>query len=257
MLADSGWEERAAALAQRLGLRLLPQPPAEGQVLQIGSEGVMLRTFGKSAPGPIKVDFVSGTLAHRRRFGGGRQQDLARAVGLNRNASLTVADLTAGLGRDAFVLASLGASVLLIERQPVVAALLEDGLRRAANTTDPELTVITSRMRLLHIDGSQWLRNVVEQQQPDVIYLDPMFPDRRKSAKVKKEMAAFHDLVGKDEDAPDLLSLALQVARYRVVVKRPAGAAVLGGREPGAVIAGKNTRFDIYPLRAIPPRDAP
>lgn len=252
VLAEPGWEERAAVLARYLGLPLLSQAPAEGQVLQVGTEGVALRTYGKKAPGPVRVDFAKGAVAHRRRFGGGRNQDIARAVGLNRNASLTIADLTAGLGRDAFVLASLGANLLLIERHPVVAALLEDGLRRAeAETSDAELVAIASRMQLLHADGAQWLRDCDERQRPDVIYLDPMFPERRKSALVKKEMAAFHDLVGRDEDAAELLQLSLQTARYRVVVKRPVGAPVLGGREPGTAISGKSTRFDIYPLQSI------
>lgn len=256
VLAEPGYEARAAELARQLGLAFITEPPAQGRVLQLGSAGLALCTFGPRAPGPIRVDFVAGALAHRRRFGGGKGQDIARAIGLNRNADLTVVDLTAGLGRDAFVLATLGASVVMLERHPVVAALLADGLERARSChEDATLAPIIARTRLIRQDAISWLQGgAIEAPdgRPDVIYLDPMFPERHKSAQVKKEMVAFQELVGRDDDAAEVLALALQTARYRVVVKRPAGAPVLGGREAGTAIAGKSTRFDIYPIQRIP-----
>ena len=99
------------------------------------------------------MDFVEGAVAHRRKFGGGRGQSIAKAVGLKSGAMPTVVDATAGLGRDAFVLASLGCKVTLIERSPVVAALLQDGLARAAQ--DPEIGPwVSERMHLLQ--GLRW-----------------------------------------------------------------------------------------------------
>lgn len=254
--ADAGYETPAAELAQQLGMSLIAEPLLKGRALQIGAEGLVLRTFGKHAPGPVRVDFISGPLAHRRRFGGGRGQDIARAIGLNRNPHLSVADLTAGLGRDAFVLATLGATVIMLERHPVVAALLADGLARArACRDDAELTAILTRMQLIEQNAADWLGQCsadLPSARPDVIYLDPMFPERHKSAQVKKEMVVFQELVGDDEDAAQVLTLALQKARYRVVVKRPAGAPALAGLEPGTAIMGKSTRFDIYPIQRIP-----
>ena len=87
---------------------------------------------------------------------------------------------------------------------------------------------------------------------PDVIYIDPMFPAREKSGKVKKEMQLFHQLVGTDDDSSTLLPLALAVARYRVVVKRSVHAPFLADQKPGYSLKGKSTRFDIYPIKKLP-----
>jgi len=95
------------------------------------------------------------------------------------------------------------------------------------------------------------MKGLPESERPDVIYLDPMFPEKRKSAAVKKDMAAFHQLVGADEDADSLLPLALQLARYRVVVKRSRHAPNLNQQKPDFVLEGDSTRFDIYPLRSM------
>src|SRR5690606_31731336 len=144
-----------------------------------------------------------------------------------------VLDLPAGLGRDAFVLASLGCAVQLVERSPIVFALLEDGLTRArqfAAEQDQELAQILARMQAYRAQAADYLQGLADDV--DVIYLDPMFPERDKTADVKKEMRAFHSLVGRDEDAGDLLSLALQKARYRVVVKRPRRAPFLADWHP-------------------------
>jgi len=91
------------------------------------------------------------------------------------------------------------------------------------------------------------------QQQPavDVVYLDPMFPPRDKSALVKKEMRAFHDVVGSDDDADALLAPALKLAQKRVVVKRPGYAGFLAGVAPTMAVTGKNNRFDVYINAAI------
>lgn len=192
---------------------------------------------------PVYVDFVSGAARHRQQYGGGRSQAVARAVGLHQRKDLLVLDATAGLGRDAFVLASLGATVILLERHPIVHLLLSDGLDRARISGDP----LFERMHLQQ--GS--LEHLSGELSPDVVYLDPMFPERRSNAAVKKDMALFHTLVGSDEDADALLEPALALAQRRVVVKRPRIAPHLAGQQPGMVLAGKSSRFDIYPLKSI------
>lgn len=132
----------------------------------------------------IVVDFVTGAVAHRRKFGGGRGQSIAKAVGLKQGVMPSVVDGTAGLGRDAFVLASLGCTVTMVERHPVVAALLEDGLRRAYQ--DAEIgDWMRERMRLFHGSSLEALSKLA--QEVDVVYLDPMYPHRDKSALVKKK----------------------------------------------------------------------
>jgi len=232
-----------AAYADEYALHYLPQTPTQGLVLVYEQDILRLRNLEQPKQGDVYVDWVSGASAHRRRFGGGKGQTIARAVGMNKLGQPHVADATAGLGRDAFVLASLGCKVELIERSPTAYALLADGLRRAS--TDPEIGEwVHNRMRL-HF-GPAWEQLPELELQPDVVYLDPMFPHRQKSALVKKEMRVFQQLVGADEDADQLLDAALAVAGKRVAVKRPASAPFLAGRKPHTQISSKKHRYDIY-----------
>ncbi|WP_416351531.1 class I SAM-dependent methyltransferase [Parashewanella curva] len=208
-------------------------------------EHEQLKLFKRDEPklSGIVVDFVSGASAHRRKFGGGKGQAIAKAVGLKKGNIPSVIDATAGLGRDAFVLASLGCQVTLIERHPVVVALLEDGLRRAYN--DPEIGEWMQQRMQLHYGASQQQLSALNLS-ADVVYLDPMYPHREKSALVKKEMRVFQSLVGNDLDADELLVPALDIATKRVVIKRPDYAENLEGRQPSTVIATKKNRFDVY-----------
>lgn len=202
-----------------------------------------LRKRDEPKLGAIYVDFITGAMAHRRRFGGGRGEAVAKAVGIKGNYLPSVVDATAGLGRDAFVLASLGCQVRMIERNPVAAALLDDGLQRGYQ--DPEIGPgLREHMTLLHTSSLAAL--AVLTPSPDVVYLDPMYPHKQKSALVKKEMRVFQALVGSDNDADGLLAPARQLAKKRVVVKRPDHAPPLANEPAHAAIATKNHRFDIY-----------
>lgn len=203
-----------------------------------------LRQLDEPKVGAVLVDFASDALTFRRLHGGGKKEAIAKAVGLKGQDSLKVLDATAGLGRDAFVLASLGCKVDMIERSPIVAALLADGLRRAKQ----ELNLsqwLNQRMSLHHGVAVDLLSNW-QHEQPDVVYLDPMFPHRKKSAAVKKEMRLFQQLLGPDEDANLLLEPALALAKKRVVVKRPSGAPYLADKKPQIEMQGKANRFDVY-----------
>ncbi len=235
----------AANWAERLQL---PQTGEANFALQLGDAGLQLVELGPQAPGPVRVDFVSGAVAHRRLFGGGGGQMIAKAVGIQAGIRPLVLDATAGLGRDAFVLAELGCTVMLIERQPVIAALLEDGLLRAKD--DPEVAGIVGQMHLLCGNAIDLMKSW-SAEPPQVIYLDPMFPHRDKSALVKKEMRLFRPLVGDDDDAPALLQAALALATHRVVVKRSRKAPAITGEPPGYVLEGKSSRFDIYPKKSL------
>lgn len=247
---DAAWRDAARELAGRLGLPLAGEADL---ALQVGAAGLSLVSLGAGAPGPVRVDFLSGAVAHRRQFGGGSGQMIARAVGVAPGVRPTVLDATAGLGRDAFVLAQLGCTVTLIERQPVIAALLEDGLRRAQDNT--EVAPIVARMHLVCADATMAMPLL--SPPPQVIYLDPMFPHREKSALVKKEMRLFRPLVGDDDDAPGLLEAALALATHRVVVKRPRKAPALAGARPGYTLEGQSSRYDIYPKQSLKPAPRP
>ena len=242
---DPAYESTAASWAARL--QLATQGEAE-YALQIGASGVQFVELGPLAAGPVRVDFVEGAVAHRRLFGGGSGQMIAKAVGIQPGIRPMVLDATAGLGKDAFVLAELGCALTLIERQPVIAALLEDGLLRAL--ADPEVAPIVARMRLIS-GNAITLMTAWADEAPQVIYLDPMFPHRDKSALVKKEMRLFRPLAGNDDDAPALLAAALALATHRVVVKRPRKAPAIAGEKPAYVLEGKSSRFDIYPKKTL------
>ena len=157
-------------------------------------------------------------------------------------------DATAGLGRDGFVLASLGCKVILHERHPVVAALLYDGLQRAYD--DIEIGPWMKENMSLVFGSSHTLLAQCPSV-PDVVYLDPMFPHREKSALVKKEMRVFQDLVGADTDADNLLDFAYPLASKRVVVKRPDYAPFLNDKAPSMQIKTKKNRFDVYVKAAM------
>ena len=207
-------------------------------------ECLELRKLDEPKLGAIAVDFVDGKMAHRRRFGGGRGEAVAKAVGIKGDYLPTVIDATAGLGRDAFVLAAIGCKVQLIERNPVVSALLEDGLKRAY--LDPEIgEFMQSRMVLLpfHTISEYAAAN---EDTVDVVYFDPMFPHKQKSALVKKEMRVFQHLVGADLDSDDFFQPAKQAARKRVVVKRPDYAPFIAEQKPDFSQTTKNHRFDVY-----------
>ena len=194
--------------------------------LVLTPEHLELRKRDEPKLGGIFVDFVGGAMAHRRKFGGGRGEAVAKAVGIK-----------------GFVLASVGCRVRMLERNPVVAALLDDGLARGY--ADAEIGGwLQERLQLIHASSLTALTDITPR--PQVVYLDPMFPHKQKSALVKKEMRVFQSLVGPDLDADGLLEPARLLATKRVVVKRPDYAPPLANvATPNAVVT-KGHRFDIY-----------
>lgn len=231
----------AEALAAKLGLRCVVKgdEPVEAW-LELGEEGLSLRAAG----GPAVT--VTPRAAVRRPPGG--RDLLRRAVG-RVPPDAWVADATAGLGVDAFHLASHGLRVVLIERSPLAAALLEDGLERARSGREgPDARRAAERMRLLQGDARRLLPEL--EPAPEVVVLDPMYPRSGKRARPGKGMALFRELVGEDADAAGLLEVARAVALRRVAVKRPLRAPPLGadagGAAPSGSVVGTTTRFDLY-----------
>ena len=285
--AAASFKALAETLAEKLSLPLqgAGYNNSEGYdyLLEFTEQGLVLRPSADKGYGSILCDFASSEHSHRRRHGGGNGQAIAKAGGVSGKFAPQVLDLTAGLGGDGFVLASLGCKVCMLERNPIVHSLLADGLsrgvqvgRKDAQQGDDELEQVISRLSLLEGNAASYLSDLVDKLvgaareqgkeqgkeqpkepenevwRPDIVYVDPMFPLRKKSAKVKKEMQAFHAIVGTDPDADDLLANALAVAQYRVVVKRPAGAGFLAETKPNYSLEGKSTRYDIYALKKLP-----
>lgn len=209
-------------------------------ILQFDNEHDRLQLINSNNPKqkPFYIDFCAGKMAYRTKQGIGRNEPLARAVGIKKEFIPTVLDATAGLGRDAFVLAQCGCNVTMLERNEIIYQLLQDALRRAASID------AIKTMQLRHIAAQNYLEQLTDK--PDVIYLDPMYPERNKTALVKQEMRIIRDLVGDDEDINTVFELALQRAKQRVVVKRHQHAESLLNRKPSHSIEGKTTRFDVY-----------
>ena len=248
--------DQALELAGRLDLPLVPVSSSASEcdyaqvLLSVTNDGLLLQETGRNAPGPVAIDFGGNAMRHRRR--GGHNELLGKAVGINRKSSLTVIDATAGLGRDAFVLADLGCRLVLCEREPILVAMLQSALACAQSSEDDWIAEVTARMQLLPGDVlSQPRENLLE---ADVIYLDPMFPKRDKQAAVKKEMALFQRILPPDDDpemGSTLFDLAISLAPARVVVKRPRKAPTLTSALPSHALQGKAVRYDVYVLRAL------
>ncbi len=240
--ADPSRRDRAAELARRLGLALC-EPEDIGcdeVILALSADGLELRGGDAARQRGVRVDFAVRSLAAAGRPGHAvRSQPLLRAVG---RRSGRVFDATAGFGDDAIALASSGYHVTAVERSPVVAALLEDGLTRAL--ADPRLRAGALRLEL-HCGDSRELLSALAQP-PDVVYMDPMYPiDRSKSALPRRQIQLLRCLVGEDDDAGELFETALACGARRVVVKRPRRASP----RPGPLAdshTGKLVRYDVY-----------
>lgn len=234
--------KRAQELAAELNLEIVETESSYPFLLVVTPEHLELQKTNSNAK-PVKIDFLQGSLDYRLSKKGSIEL-LAKAIRFKTKEKLFVIDATAGLGRDGFLLATLGCKVLLLERSPLISALLQDGLQRAlADKRYKNLDI-----QLLQVDANIFLQNLTKENYPDIIYLDPMYPERTKSALVKKEMRYLQELIGKDEDAEELLGNALQRAKKRVIVKRPISAPEIKGTKPNYSLKGKNTRLDIYSI---------
>jgi len=189
---------------------------------------------------PLHISFSDAGFSYRLKRGGGKKEMIVKAVGVK--PSLRVVDCTAGLGRDSFLLASLGCEVTMFERSKVMAFLLEDAINRAL--ANERLADAASRISLVHGDAIQLLEH--QSRTPHVILIDPMFPLKKKSAQVKGEMQFLQRFIGKDEDASALLKCAMATGSRRIVLKRPLSATELDGFTPSFSLRGKSSRFDVF-----------
>ncbi len=233
---------RAINMAKRLQISLVePSNKEHNFLLVIAPDHVELQ-YTQAKFNPVWIDFSDASLIFRKTQ---KQTNelLMRAIGATKKNVLSVVDATAGLGTDGFLMASFGCRVTLLERSPVLYELLRDAMRRYRQTTK----VNRVSLRLLHQDAIHYLSEIIEKdEKPDIVYLDPMFPHRTKSALVKKEMRFLREIVGEDLDADQLLLVALRAAKKRVVVKRPRLAPHLANRKPDFSQTGKSCRFDVY-----------
>jgi 16S rRNA (guanine1516-N2)-methyltransferase len=233
--------DRPQCLAEALALPLVEDSQAATLLLQFGPEGLeLVKPNDPLLPGRLRVDFSARDF-RRRLLHPGREL-LVQAAKVRGCRQPLVIDATAGLGRDGFLLAAAGCRVRMIEVNPVVAALLTDGLERARNS--PALAPTAGRIELVVGDAREQLPRLSEP--PDVVFLDPMFPERTKSALVGQELRLLQLLDQKSCDPEALLPAALAVSSRKVVVKRPLKAGPLAALVPSYTRKGKAVRFDVY-----------
>ncbi len=190
---------------------------------------------------PIHIDFTDPKILYRLRPGAAKKHMLTKACGLHDHKNLRIIDACAGFGTDGLLLASMGATVTLIERQDIIFSALKQALKKAS--FHPSLASIAERMTLLAGDSIELIWNLTA----DVIYIDPMFPKTTKTALSNKNMQLLQHYIGSDDDTSELLDVALKKARYRVVVKRPRKSDCIAHvRQPHFQLTGKANRFDIY-----------
>ncbi|MDR1057034.1 MAG: class I SAM-dependent methyltransferase [Coxiellaceae bacterium] len=239
---------KAKDLAAKLYLPLIKQDHINqcfSFLLAVTLDRLELRETKTKHTKPIFVDFLAPSINYRIKYGGGKKQLIARAIGIKNQQGLSVIDATAGLGIDAFVLASLGCEVMMLERSPIISVLLEDGLERLKKNSQ----INNYKINLHTTQSIDYINKVLQGRfkKPDIIYLDPMYPKRTNSALNKKTMGVLHELVGDDNDAPQMLGAALKCAKNRVIIKRPRHADYLGKLEPNLQLSsGGSSRYDIY-----------
>lgn len=179
---------------------------------------------------------------------------LIRAARIKDAENPVAIDATAGLGEDSFLLAAAGFTVEMYEHNPVIAALLRDALERAADS--PELADIAGRMHLHEEDSVAALERLAQTpgQAPEVVYLDPMFPKRHKTAAVKKKLQLLQQLEKPctNADAVELINAAVKAKPRKVVIKRPTKGPYLAGIKPAYTIEGKAVRFDCITPASLP-----
>ena len=224
----------------RIDIRLEESPPPTPKTPHLHATSQGLYVIHPELRRPFLLSFDGGALDHRARRGG---EMLFRATGASKRVGLTIVDATAGLCREAFLMASAGANVYALEKNLALYSLAHDAITRSQSP-------VISRLHLHYGDAL----HLVPSLAPDVVYLDPMFPESTKTAAVGKEAVILRAFARHTEPLEErrLLECALEHAYYRVVVKRPLKAPPLTGPKPTASLKGKAIRYDLYGKRKLP-----
>lgn len=233
----------APAVAGTRPVRSLEAARVAGFTLVLGHQGEpsKLSVWDPAArASPLSVDFFAGRQGYRLAADRARHERVVKALGKSRDGIVGVLDLNAGLARDAALLAAAGYPVTMVERQPVLHALIADGLWRANGQGAAANLILLDNgdAEVMDLPAGPW----------HAVYLDPMFPTRNKSAAVKQDLQWLQQLCPYPQVVEErrLLERALAVSAAKVVVKRPHRAPPLAGVAPHHTLPGKTVRFDVY-----------
>jgi 16S rRNA (guanine1516-N2)-methyltransferase len=232
-------------LAEKLGINKvceLTQINDEIAVFSQENQQLILNLTLDNKVQQLAFSLDDGDVANRAAKVSKSNELIAKAIGCKSHFRPNVLDATAGMGRDSLIMLMLGCRVTMQERNPAIFILLENAVARLHSNPQIDQSIF-ERLKLAKANS---LDSMTENQELEVIYLDPMFPERKKSALVKKEMRLFKRIAGDDPDADNLLLTALDTSVPRVVVKRPKGSESLANKKPSHQIIGKKFRFDVY-----------
>jgi 16S rRNA (guanine1516-N2)-methyltransferase len=245
LLKNSLDSSLAEQYSVKYGIPLMDELSSDTRfTLELTKGGLELNDLSSPKTKSLLIDFAAEKLQHRI-LTGGKNLPLAKAIGITAKQKPSVIDMTAGLGRDAFILASLGCTVTMFEESPVIAAMLEDALMRALEA--PKIQSAAERLNLVFGNSAELVNQaVIAAKNIDVIYLDPMFPESKKSALTKKDMQYLQALLGHDNSPQTLLESALDSGVKRVVIKQPRHAENLTARPTTFEVKSKTHRFNVY-----------
>lgn len=243
LVEKSEYIAQAEALADHLHTKVVRDIHESGRIfLRLDENGLCLTDGRLSMQGELT------TMLPRVTKNKWQHEMLVKAAKIKGAASpIHVFDATAGMGEDSLLLAAAGFEVTLFERDPIIAALLEDSLRRARDI--PELADMVSRMHFCEGDSREAMLSLAEEERPDVIYLDPMFPARKKSGLIKKKFQLLQQLESPCMDGESLLAAAMQAKPRKIVIKRPAKGPYLADIKPDYSIDGKTIRYDCIMIK--------
>lgn len=204
-------------------------------ILRFSKEGLSLDSGHLS----LREDYI--TMLPRVKADMWKHEILAKAAKFkNYDGPLRGIDATAGLGEDALILAAAGFEMTLYEQDPVIAALLKDAIRRGKK--HPELKNIVSKMKVIEGNSIELMPKLLDEV--ELIYLDPMFPERQKSSLIKKKFQVLQKLESPCMEEEELLNSAMKVHTRRIVIKRPAKGPFVANVKPDYSIDGTAIRYD-------------
>jgi len=227
--------DRARRLADQFQVDLVKEPPQGKDAMYF-----LLDRSGLSLVQGKKV--LKGDLTNMlsRVTGGHLAHEILLKAAKPGEGRLRGVDATAGMGEDALILAAAGYEMELFEHNPITAALLQDSLWRARK--QPDLKDIVARMKLTQGDSKDLLAALT--YEPDLIYLDPMFPEKKKGGETKKKLQMLHQIEAPCADEEDLVQTAIQTGARKIVIKRPPEGPFLAGLTPSYQVTRKAVRFD-------------
>lgn len=242
LLNNPCFEEEANKLSSKLGIKIYKEKEAfEGVYLVYGEDFVSLEGDNQIFYG----DYENNKTIKRLKHNNLTSELLVKAVKpKNYPKGGVIFDATAGLGEDSLLLAAAGFNVKLFERDEIIAELLKDTIKRARNSEFEELRVAAARMDVIEGDSIKEMEDLAKAFNPDVVYLDPMFPEREKSSLVKKKFQLLHVLEKPCSEEEELLSAALLTGAGKVIIKRPLKGPFLCDKKPSYQIVGKTVRYD-------------